>query len=456
MIVQRIISFNASIFSPIAEGHVYCSPLLWGDHSRAYTHRIFIRESAVASNVRNPKPPYAIVIGLDGMNGIQTARILAHRKVPVLAIAKDPKHPCCRTNVCESIMHGNTGNEELIGILETLGPKLDQKAVLFPCTDMNVLCVSRYRERLEEWYHVILPPPQVVDMLTNKIRFYTYAQENGFPIPPTFFLRNREDAEHAANSLTYPCILKPPLSALPEWERQSKLKAFVVTNASQLLATYDRFSTLAETMIVQEWIEGPISNLFSCNCYFDANSEPVVTFIARKIRQWPPDTGESSLGVECRNDIVLEETLRLFRSVKYRGLGYLEMKKDERTGRHFIIEPNIGRPTGRSAIAEAGGVELVYTMYCDALGWPLPENRVQQYGNVKWVSLRRDCQSALYHWRRGDITLADWWNSWRGRKTYDLFSWSDLKPFFGDLERAVRLYLSPDERRKRDYKNPLS
>jgi D-aspartate ligase len=293
-------------------------------------------------------------------------------------------------------------------------------------------------------------------MMMNKVSFYTYAQDKGFPIPRTCFLHNREDAEQAAKSFTYPCILKPPMSAIPGWEKNSKLKAYRVSNTDELLAVYDRYGKLAENVILQEWIEGPVSDLYSCNCYFDKDSEPVVTFIARKLRQWPPETGESSLGEECRNDVVLSESIKLFKSVKYRGLGYLEMKRDRRTGRYFIVEPNIGRPTGRSAIAEAGGVELVYTMYCDALGWPLPENRVQNYGGVKWISLRRDFQSALYHWREGTLTLKEWHLSWRGRKAYDLFSWTDLGPFLGDLQRSIRLYLSPEERRKRDYKNFLT
>ena len=158
-------------------------------------------------------------------------------------------------------------------------------------------------------------------------------------------------------------------------------------------------------LMVQEWIEGSDANLYSCNCYFNADAVPVVTFIARKLRQWPPETGTSCLGEECRNDVVLEASIRLFRSVGYRGLGYVEMKRDERTGKHYIIEPNIGRPTGRSAIAEAGGVELLYATYCDTLGWPMPANTQQQYGNMKWIYLRRDLQSAFCYWRRGDLTL---------------------------------------------------
>ncbi|MBN1145637.1 MAG: hypothetical protein JXA78_00165, partial [Anaerolineales bacterium] len=254
-------------------------------------------------------------------------------------------------------------------------------------------------------------------------------------------------------ALNFPCILKPPISAIPAWEQKSKLKAYKVNNAEELIEIYDRVGTLTEVLILQEWVEGPETNLYSCNCYFNAQNEPLATFVARKLRQWPPLTGESCLGEECRNDVVLEETIRLFKSVGYRGLGYVEMKQDERTGKHFIMEPNVGRPTGRSAIAEAGGVELIYSMYCDALGWPLPINRTQKYGDVKWIFIRRDIQSALYHWRNGDLTLKEWWQSWRGKKCYALFSWSDPGPFIGDILRSIHLFLSPEERKKRDYRN---
>lgn len=405
------------------------------------------------SSFKDSRAPKAIVIGLDSMNGIQTARILARRGVPVVAIAKDPKHYCCRTRVCERVLIADTASEGFIRALEALGPDLERKAILFPCTDMNVLLVSRHRQELEQWYHVILPAPEMVEMLMNKVSFYTYAQERGFPIPRTHFLNSQADAERAAEELTFPCVLKPPISAIPEWEQNSKLKAYKLSTPADLLDVYERARKWATDLIVQEWIVGPDANLYSCNCYLDARSQPIVTFVARKLRQWPPVTGESSLGEECRDDVVLQETVRLFQSARLCGLGYVEIKRDARSGEYFILEPNIGRPTGRSAIAEAGGVELLYTMYCDTLGLPLPDNLQQEYKGVKWISLRRDLQSALYHWQEGDLTLKEWWRSVRGPKAYALFSWTDPGPFLGDLQRAVRLYLQPEERRKRDYRN---
>ena len=374
----------------------------------------------------------AIVIGLDCMTGLQTVRILAQRGVPVIAIASDPGHFACRTKVCEKILFANTSSTEFIETLKSLVSELGEKAVLFPCTDMSVLQISRRRDELAESYHVVLPDSDVVEMLMDKIAFIKFARKEGLPIPTTFFLETRADVEKAASQLSYPCILKPPMKS-PKWEANTKKKVFRIDNQKALFATYDQCASWADILMVQDCVQGPDANLYSCNCYFDADSRPLVTFIARKLRQWPPEVGTSCLGEEIRNDVVLEETVRLFKKVNYRGLGYVEFKKDERTGKHFIIEPNIGRPTGRSAISEAGGVELLYTKYCDILGLPLPEAREQQYTGVKWIYVRRDLQSAYFYWRRGDLSLFDWWKSLRGRKGYAVFSFTDPIPFFVDF-----------------------
>lgn len=406
-------------------------------------------------NKTTNRRPHAIVIGLDSMQGLQTARILAGHDIPVIAVASDPKHHSCRTKVCERILFADTAGEELLEILETLGRELEQKAVLYPCQDKFVALVSRHRRRLEARYHVMLADPDIVDMLMDKIRFYRYAQEAGLPIPSTFFLNSRSDAERAASKLEFPCILKPPLRS-PEWDRHTKSKVFKASSADELLTLYDQTRLWSDTLIAQQWVEGNDADLYSCNCYFNADSEPIVTFVARKLRQWPPRVGSSCLGEECRNDVVLNETVRLFVGVRYRGLGYVEMKRDARSGKHFIIEPNIGRPTGRSAIAEAGGVELLYTMYCEAVGLPYPKNLEQKYEGVKWIDLRHDFQSAMHYWRNGELSLREWWRSWRGRKAYALFSWSDPAPFLWDLQRAFCLLLIPKERAKRSHTRLLS
>ena len=397
------------------------------------------------SKLRHRQTPYAIVIGLDCIQGLQSARILASRGVPVIAVAKSRDYYSCRTNVCEEILFADTGGPGLIDLLTRLGPTFKTKPVLFPCQDKNVLVISRCRQALEPWYQVVLPDPAVVEMMMDKTSFYQYAQEKGFPIPPTFVLRCQKDAQEAAGKLEYPCILKPPYR-LRTWSKYTKLKGLVAHSPAEFLAQYEQCRGWAEVLIVQKLIKGGDANHYTCNCYFDRRGEPLVTFTSQKLRQWRPKTGQACLSEEARNDIVAQETVRLFRSVNYCGLGYLEMKRDACSGDYFIIEPNIGRPTGRAAIAEAGGVELLYTMYCDAVGLPLPENRCQKYEGVKWMHLLRDLQAALYHWRRGELTFKAWRQSIRGRKVYAIFSWRDPLPFLAALFRAAPVMLSPKER----------
>ena len=162
----------------------------------------------------------------------------------------------------------------------------------------------------------------------------------------------------------------------------------------------------------------------------------MASFVARKIRQWPPQIGVTSLGQEVHNDYVRDVTLRLFAIAGLRGLGYLEMKRDERDQRYFIIEANVGRPTGRSAIAEGGGVEILYAAYCDAQSLPLPDQLVQKYRGVKWIHLHDDLRSALHYWRKGELTLKDWWQSVRGPKVYAVWSWHDPGPFLAQVVKS--------------------
>jgi len=382
------------------------------------------------------KRPTAVIIGLDSPTGLQTARTLSNYRIPVVGIASNLKHPCCRTRACEFVLSAGSSEQDLVDCLKSLGLTLESPAVLVPCTDLSVLTVSRNRESLSRWYKIGLPCPETVELLLDKASFYAYAQKEGIPIPNTFFLHSRDDAATAARGLRFPAILKPSVKS-DLWARKAREKAFRISGPEELLGQYERCKSWTNCLIAQDLIEGGDTAHYTCNCYFSKESKPLITFLSRKLRQWPPFGGEACLSVECRNQNVLAETLRLFGRVGFHGLCYLEMKQDQRTGDFLVIEPNIGRPTGRSVMAEASGVELLFTMYCDLLGWSLPVHREQVFQGTKWIHARRDLQSAFHHWRRGDLSVSDWIQSIRGPKMEALFSWQDPVPFFADITRVI-------------------
>jgi predicted ATP-grasp superfamily ATP-dependent carboligase len=270
----------------------------------------------------------------------------------------------------------------------------------------------------------------------DKAAFAAYGAATELPVPLTEVLTNRADAERIATDVRYPCLVKPAAKTAT-WLAHTNAKAFTVRSPHELLSVYDAMVVWSGCLLVQEWVEGPETELYSCNAYFGAGGRPLVTFVARKLRQWPPQVGTSASGEECRNDEVRDTTISLFGGLGFQGLAYLEMKRDRRTGRLVIIEPNVGRPTGRSAIAEAGGVELLYTAYCDAAGLPLPQAREQRYAGAAWLDLRRDLQAALVARRQGTLTVAEWLRWLRGPKAHAIWSPHDPKPFVADLGRAT-------------------
>lgn len=391
------------------------------------------------------RKPAAVVIGLDSITGLQTARLLARRGIPVVGIARSAHHPSCRTNACGRVVVGSTAGEALADVLGRLAPTFASPPVLFPCTDLSVLAVSRYREQLADRFRCVLPRPGVIERLLDKASFQSFALEQGLQVARTAILRCREDAERAAGVLRFPCVLKPAVKT-ERWQAATAFKVFRAATARELLLHYDRCRGWVDALIVQEWIDGPDTAHVTCNAYFAASSRPHVTFVTRKLRQWPLEGGVGCLSEEYRDDTVRDETVRLFQRAGHRGLAYLEMKFDTRDRRYVIIEPNVGRPTGRSAAADTAGIDLLYAHYCDALGWALPPAREQTFGTTKWIYLRQDVQSAATRWHRGTLTIGDWARSLRGVRCDAVFSWRDPAPFVADLLGGLRKAARADSR----------
>jgi predicted ATP-grasp superfamily ATP-dependent carboligase len=381
--------------------------------------------------------PHAVLVGLDTLQGLQAARVLAGHDIPLVGVATDRGHFACRTRVCRDIVYADTTGDGLTGTLLAIAGRLPQKAVLYPCHDHAVAVISRDRDAIAEHYHVMLPDANTVAMLMQKDSLYEFARRHGFRVPASVVIREPGDIERASSELRFPCILKPSCRS-PLWNARTRSKAYLAESAAELLRLHDAVRGWAAVLVVQEWVPGGDGQLYSFNGYFDRQGRLAAGFVARKLRQWPPRMGSACLSEEARNDAVRDEALRLLGLAGFRGLGYVEMKHDARSGEHWLIEANVGRPTGRCTIAEAGGVEILYCMYCDALGLPLPAQREQSYRGIKWLDLRHDLQSALWYWRQGELTAGDWQRTMRGAKTHAVLSWTDPLPFLWDLWRAAR------------------
>lgn len=397
----------------------------------------------------------AVVVGGDDVRGLYVARALARHGIEVIGVFRSLKSPGARSRAFSTKHVADASSDDVITKLLEIGPTLPAKGVLFPCFDTTVLLLARHRAALEPWYHVMQPEPATVELLMDKVRFYRYVIDKGLPLPTTFMLESEADVERAAAGLDFPCLVKPPASKDPAWQKRTSLKALKAHTPAQLTAIFDEYRNVIDgPLIAQNWIEGTDAALFACHCYFDRCGKAIVTFTSHKVRQWPPHTGEVCLAEEVDDPAVRDLAVRVFEDFHYTGIGYLEVKRDSRTGEQFIIEPNL-RVSGRAGIAEVGGVELALTMYRDALGLPLPAEVTQRFVGARWRFIRKDLQSMLHYLRAGDLRLRDVIRTGGGPRGYALWSWRDPGPFFADIARCLNLQSSKAERAKRDFRHPL-
>ena len=82
-------------------------------------------------------------------------------------------------------------------------------------------------------------------------------------------------------------------------------------------------------LVVQEWIEGPDSDLFFCLQYHATNGATVCSFTGRKLSIWPPDVGVTAsctAAPEVRA-ILQPLTEAFFKRVSFVGMGGIEFKR---------------------------------------------------------------------------------------------------------------------------------
>jgi predicted ATP-grasp superfamily ATP-dependent carboligase len=299
---------------------------------------------------------------------------------------------------------------------------------------MSVLIASENREILREYYVFNLPSKSTVKILMDKTLFAEFAERNGFHIPQTLISNNLSDIESISGTVNYPCLIKPSFRQ-PIWDKSTPIKVFKALSKEELISLYQKNSSLATKFVIQELIPGPDSEVYFCLLSYNSLSKPLGSFTGRKLAQWMPELGSTCIAESSKNDMVLNESIRLFDCLKYQGIGSVEFKRDKRDNQFKIIEPTVGRADLQSAIAYYNGINIPLLEYCDCLGLETPKC-ISQNGRTIWVN--EENLLWLLTSRKSKGSRNEWLRIIKKRKAYALFELTDIKPFICFLFSMIR------------------
>ncbi len=380
----------------------------------------------------------AVVTPLDEHMGLDIARSLGRRHIPVYGVDWDPQAPGGKSKYCQLVLSPDPREreQEYVQCLIDWGKKQHTKSVLYPVSDDTALICSRERHQLEPFYEFVMPDHATMVMLSTKSGLAAAARDCEIPTAQTIVARDGAHVHGVAPSLSYPVLLKPvesaywhvtPIAALLRENAVSgRAKVVLCRNASELVENYEKIAARDSRMIIQEVVPGPDENLAYISFYLDRQSRPLAIFAGRKLRVLPIGFGSASYVRSARDPELERLALQLLEQVRYRGLGGIEFKRDSRDGQFKLIEFNT-RFGMWDGLAARCGVDTPYIAYLDALRQPVTP-QLNYRDNVIWLDWQRDVRAYWMYRRARGLALRDWLRSLRGEKMWAVYDREDWRP----------------------------
>jgi D-aspartate ligase len=307
--------------------------------------------------------------------------------------------------------HGSERPEQLLQALLSIGRKIGKRTILVPTSDEAALFVADYAEPLKERFLFPDAKAALVHSLCSKKEMYYLARRCSIPTPETDFPRSRKEVLAFLDHAAFPIMLKGIDG--DRLANRTGYKMFIVRSKRELLEKYDMAEDQQNpNLMIQEYIPGGEDSVWMFNGYFSRESECLVGFTGKKIRQYRAYTGCTSLGICLRNQEVDQMTRAFMAAVGYQGILDMGYRYDARDGRYKVLDinPRIGS-TFRLFVG-SHGMDVARAMYLDLTGGVVQAEEAKD--GRKWLVEDTDFASSIQYLRDGNLSIREWLTSFRG------------------------------------------
>lgn len=280
--------------------------------------------------------------------------------------------------------------------LQALADGQGTPPLLLPTNDRYIEWLTQRHAELAPRFRFAGCYGGVAAELLDKQRFHALCTRHGMATPGIWHLPDAAALQQVIDRIPYPCLLKPALvhKARP-FLRGDKL--LIARTRAQLQDLWSRLPPDSGGWIVQEIIPGPESAITVFGAYVDAAGQAHQSFVARKLRQYPPGFGSASLALSATCEETRALSQDFLRRIGFHGICGTEFKRDPRDGRLKLIEIN-PRPTLWFALSHAAGKRIATAWARDLCTEAAPADVAQRDG-VLWRYLAKDLAAARFYRR---------------------------------------------------------
>lgn len=299
------------------------------------------------------------------------------------------------------------------------------EAALIATSDPWIRFVVEHRSVLSSSYRTIVQPMNAtLELCLDKMAFSKWCAASGLPSPAAWIPgRGARPA-----SLRFPVLLRPVHTMHNRGERDLP-KAAEARSESELADWLKQFAAKHVVPVVSESLLGRPLEQYSVP--FARNGE-LLLFTARKIRPSAEMCQTGTCVEMCVDDRIEQLARAAVERLDYFGVGEVEILRDKRTGKDYLIEIN-ARPWLQYALAPASNHNFLGLV----LELPATGNKTAVRVGKTWINLYQDLFVAFSRSvgmvRQGHLGIGAYLRTLAGSNVFALFDWRDPAPFLWSL-----------------------
>ena len=388
--------------------------------------------------------PYACVVG-----DISMVRALGIRKLPVAVATSDGDAKCLRSRYCRIVVKTPSWFREPEAAVTAIIEWARQQAslpVLFYQGDHDLVAISRARDRLVPYFRFVLPSAELVEDLTDKVRFFALARRHDLLVPDTLAVLPGGASKALQQWDRFPCVCKPTMRGEDWYESIGRYqKALHITSRGELESLLPKIETSTERFLIQAPVEGGEENILSYHAYVRPSGEIVAEFTGHKIRTAPKLYGRSTY-VEITDDREVRDLGRAaVAKLGFSGVLKIDFKRDSRDNRLYMLEIN-PRFNLWHHPATVAGVGIPEAVFWDCVEPGTVEPMKSAKKGVRWMAPMSDASAFGEYHASGQLSRARWLVEMLTVDVNEGFQITDPMPMIADGIRLLKRMFPKDRR----------
>jgi D-aspartate ligase len=300
------------------------------------------------------------------------------------------------------------------------------RPVLVPIDDRGATFVQQQSAQLLDAYRFLRLPSGLAEKLIDKGQLSELAASAGVSSPWHTIPSTLEEVKVFLSSAEFPLVVK---ARDPErFERTSGIRSVeIAEDASQALSLWTRHLVDGvPNCLLQEYVPGGPETVWMVNAYISRRFDLIFGATGRKLRQFPPYTGATSLGICEHNEEVLRLTERLVTHINYRGILDIGWRFDARDGSYKLLDFNPRLGATFRLFVGMDETDVLRALYRDLCGEAIEKDAVSD--GRKWCNEFYDVFSAGAYIRDGKLSPTAYLSSLRNISEGAWLALDDLRP----------------------------